>query len=247
MKRFLPLILTLATGCSTMQSNPAAPHHLYPPEEFQHNPKVLFVGDNQLSSIFTPEVIAQRPMWVNGGTPAGQGYETSGSVLARMPGLLSAHPSDVVVIMAGNFDMIDPTWDYPCGDHAAPILQTCVNVLEMIALAQQSGSKAVLCTSPFIEAGSAGTPLIDNTLVTPNEEWYYRTLQQGVDNPNLTGWHEDAFADIARAVVDMNWTDDGVLFNAEGAELATEVVEASIIPLQVGGTKRTSNLTRMNQ
>ena len=40
MKHFLPLILTLATGCSTMQSNQAAPHHLYPPEEFQQTPAV---------------------------------------------------------------------------------------------------------------------------------------------------------------------------------------------------------------
>jgi hypothetical protein len=71
MKHFLPLILTLATGCSTMQSNPAAPHHLYPPEEFQHNPKVLFVGDNQVSAWIDADTLAQHPYWVNGGTPAG--------------------------------------------------------------------------------------------------------------------------------------------------------------------------------
>jgi hypothetical protein len=45
----------------------------------------------------------------------------------------------------------------------------------------------------------------------------------------------------------LNWSDDGVLFNDEGADLATEVVQASVRPLQVGGTKRSSNLTRMDK
>jgi hypothetical protein len=45
----------------------------------------------------------------------------------------------------------------------------------------------------------------------------------------------------------LNWSDDGVLFNDEGADLATEVVQASVTPLQVGGTKCSSSLTRMDK
>jgi hypothetical protein len=41
-----------------------------------------------------------------------------------------------------------------------------------------------------------------------------------------------------------DWSDDGVLFNHAGAELATEIIEAQISPLHVGGTKRTSNLIK---
>jgi|HubBroStandDraft_6_1064221.scaffolds.fasta_scaffold135015_3 hypothetical protein len=49
MKHFLPLILTLATGCST-QFNPA-PHG--PQKDLATTPTVLFVGDNQMGAWFT--------------------------------------------------------------------------------------------------------------------------------------------------------------------------------------------------
>jgi hypothetical protein len=44
MKHFLPLILTLATGCST-QFNPAPRG---PQKDLATTPTVLFVGDNQM-------------------------------------------------------------------------------------------------------------------------------------------------------------------------------------------------------
>src|SRR5580704_18118546 len=93
MKRFLPLILTLATGCSTMQSNPAAPHHLYPPEEFQHNPVVVFIGDEITHGWLASGVLAKYPRWIDKSSTA---LETSASMLARFQAeVLDQHP-DVV-------------------------------------------------------------------------------------------------------------------------------------------------------
>ena len=143
MKHFLPLLLILATGCST-QFQPA-PHG--PQKDLATTPTVLFVGDNQMASWYTAGNLAQHPGWVNGGT-VGQAYETSDSVLARMPQLLADHPSDVVVILAGVFDMTQTSWQPPCG-------QTCNNLMSMINMAQKAGSKVILCSFPDIEAGSA--------------------------------------------------------------------------------------------
>jgi hypothetical protein len=65
-KRFLPLVLALVTGCST-QFNPAAPR-LYPAKDLQHDPLVVFVGDsithNWLAS-GTPSVLKSHPMWID--------------------------------------------------------------------------------------------------------------------------------------------------------------------------------------
>ncbi len=199
-----------------------------------------------MASWYTAGNLAQHPGWVNGGTPEGQPYETSDSVLARLPDLLAAHPSDVVVIMAGIFDMTEASWEPPCG-------QTCSNEMAMIDLAQKSGAKVILCTPPFIEAGSAGTPLLNaNPNIGSNEEYYYHQVMLGLRIGSSIGWNEDGFADMALAVEEeqtsgTDWTDDGVTFNSAGAELATEIIEAQITPLQVGGTKRTSNLIRMNK
>jgi|SRR5580704_8252987 hypothetical protein len=80
MKYFLPPILTLATGCSTMQSNPAAPHHLDPPEEFQHDPVVVFIGDEITHGWLASGVMAKHPRWIDKSSTT---LETSASMLAR--------------------------------------------------------------------------------------------------------------------------------------------------------------------
>ena len=200
-----------------------------------------------MASWYTAGNLAQHPGWINGGTPEGQPYETSDSVLARMPQLLADHPSDVVVILVGAFDMADPSWEPPCG-------WTCDNMKAMINMAQKAGSKVILCTSPNIEAGSAGTPLLNaNPNIDSNEEYTYHQIALGTRDGCVIGWCFDGFYDVALAVEEaetlenLNWSDDGVTFNTEGAQLATDGIDPVIQSLRVGGTKGQTDLIRREQ
>ena len=68
MKHFLPSVLVLVTGCSTMQSNPVS--HL-PQKSLVHMPNVAVVGD-ALAAAMVTQVQQQYPLWVNDGS---QGQE----------------------------------------------------------------------------------------------------------------------------------------------------------------------------
>ena len=166
-----------------------------------------------------------------------------------MPAILSAHP-DVVVILAGTFDIANVNWDPPCDDgdpNPKSPIQTCTNLLQMIALGQSAGVKVILCTVPITTDGSAGTPLLTvNPAMEGSESLFNRNLRLVTDF-QAAGWTEDGLVDLETALDGTTWTDDGLVFNASGAEAAASVIAAQIAQFDVGGTKRTSNLRMMDK
>jgi hypothetical protein len=132
MKRFLPLILTLATGCSTMQSNPAAPHHLYPPEEFQHDPVVVFIGDEITHNWLASGVLKQHPRWIDKSSTT---LESSASMLARFQADVLDLKPDVVHILCCQGDMDNPEGCNPQG---------CDNVNQMQQMGTAAGIKVLI-------------------------------------------------------------------------------------------------------
>ena len=220
-----------------MQSNPVS--HL-PQKSLVHMPTVAVVGDS-LAAAMVAQVQQQYPLWVNDGS---RGQETSGSVLNRLPAILATHP-DVVVILAGTFDIANVNWDQPCGStdqDTALGIDTCDNLLQMIALSQSAGSKVILCTIPLT---TEATLLNANPDMLGNEDLYDRNLRL-VTGFQAPGWTEDGLVDLEAALVGVTWTDDGLLPNSSGAQAMASVIAAQIAQFDVGGTK-VSNLIRMNK
>jgi hypothetical protein len=234
MNRLSVLCLCLGiSGCSSMS--------IHPPGSFQkdsgHTPTVAVIGDPLVSSWGAADIRQQNPLWTFYGSPAGKS-ETSGQVLARMPGILAASQPDVVVILVGTFDMTsDPDWIPPCSgaNNTDPATtQTCESIFGMLNLAHGAGAKALLCTLPITLAES---PLGTNQL-NGNEYGFNENLfrVKGLGTPPNV-FSEDGIIDIASAVEGTSWTDDGLLFNASGAQSATSAAQAVIARLHVGGLK----------
>jgi hypothetical protein len=169
------------------------------------------------------------------GSPIGT-QEATSSIEARLPALLAANRYDVVVVDAGIFDMTDPMWDPPCGDAT---YQTCNN-LDLIATdAHAAGAKVIFCTLAETEAGSAGTPVLDeNQFLLINEGDFNRIMTLGFTQV------ENAVTDIEAATSGTPtspataWTDDGLTFNALGASEATAAAQATISTLHINwGTR----------
>jgi hypothetical protein len=100
--------------------------------------KVAFMGDDSTQTAIAA-VQAENPNWINAGGPVA---ETTDKMIARFKtDVLDKHP-DVVVIMAGQYDMVQPGYDFSeyggCGganDHM------CSNVGKMFQMAYQAGVK----------------------------------------------------------------------------------------------------------
>ncbi|HUD21822.1 MAG TPA: GDSL-type esterase/lipase family protein [Acidobacteriaceae bacterium] len=220
MKHFLPLALIFATGCSSMQVSPKLVS-----KDLEHDPVVAFVGDPILTAWISQQ---DNPLWFNFGSPPGVTAETSTSVLARFPAALAGHP-DVVVILVGTYD-IDPGWSPYCDPGG---INTCGNLQQMIALAHTAGAKVVLCDLPITLDIGAGIALYD---ADPALQGGEAVFDDNLDLFYTFGtWGEDAFVDLASALVPLAWTSNGVLPNALGAATMSAAVEA-VMP-KVGGEK----------
>jgi hypothetical protein len=144
MNRLFILCLCLGiSGCSSMGSHPAGSFQ----KDSGHTPVVAVIGDPLVSSWGTADIRQQNPLWTFYGSPAGKS-ETSGQVLARMPGILAASKPDVVVILVGTFDMTsDPDWTPPCSGATntdPATTQTCESIYGMLNLAHGAGAKALI-------------------------------------------------------------------------------------------------------
>jgi lysophospholipase L1-like esterase len=256
MKRLLPLILTLATGCSTMQSDPVAPHHLDPPEEFQHDPAVVFMGDMIAHGWLASGVLKQHPRWIDKSSTT---LETSASMLARFQAdVIDQHP-DVVHILCCQGDM-GTTAEYCPGD---PPGNVCDNVQQMFLQAQAVGIKVVIGSiTPWGDGplamqidpnyGFRGADIADFNvdLIYYLQASFAPTVQivdyhgaLAIPGPNgMDGIDRDDGTDYQPAL-----TTDGVNPDAAGYAIMTTMAEQAIQEFQVGGTKRTSNLIRLNK
>ncbi len=253
MKRLLPLILTLATGCST-QFNPAQPHLAQ--KNLQHDPRVVFIGDETTHGWLASGVLAQHPMWIDKSSTT---LETSASMLARFQtDVIDQHP-DVVHILAGQGDM-DGGAAECAGD---PPGNVCGNVDQMQQMATTAGIRVVI--------GSI-TPWGDGPLamrIDPN--YGFRGEDIADYDVNLISYLQPSYlssvavADYhgALAIPGTNGDDgldrgdgteyqpaltiDGVNPDASGYPIMTTLAEQAIQYFQVGGPKRTSNLIRLNK
>ena len=240
----ITVILVTLAGCSAPLptvhpdlSRPARP-------VTTHDPYVLIVGDAMVTSWGTPEVKAANPQWIFAGSAPGA-MENTGSILQRTPAAIingnplnPGHP-DVVVILAGVFDLVSPGWQQPCGGDD-PLTATCSNIQQMTDLAVKAGAKVIVCNIPGIEDIGSG-PISGSTLLAQDpglqadEGSYAIFLEQGFENPDLTGWKETALLSLNETAIGMGWTDNGVTPNASGAELFTSLVQAAVAPMKAGG------------
>lgn len=251
-------LLALLAGCGNLgkitmnppeTSSDLSAHNTHGPKaSLIHMPNVSILANQQASGWLTPEVLKDNPFWTAYLPVPGTPYESSAETLARLPAILDKNP-DVLVIMAGIFDLTnDPTWDYP-----ANCPTTCTNITSMIVQAHQAGAKVIWCLGPLIQYGSAGTPLITNParlLPLDIEEWYFyripanyiqAPLPEGADGVVLlfqaVGQTADGRGQKVDTAAALDWTDDGVSPNANGASLFTNAVLPAIQNLEVGGSK----------
>lgn len=241
--------LALLAGCQSMNQPKVNANVSHPAKDLAGNPYVLVVGDELVTSEFTQEVIADHPMWTAAGSAVGS-MEESGSVLARLPALLAAKHYDVVVIEAGMYDVSDPVWDdvSACGDKTvSPNIQTCTNLETMVTLIHKAGAKAIMCLGPSIQSGSVGTPLLEADSGLGFEEYmFYRGWTIGYDPPPTEPDEPDWIIEMWQAMGQtdtgegndpiagsIDWTDDGVHYNATGAQLAASATDTAISQLKV--------------
>jgi hypothetical protein len=98
--------------------------------------KVAFMGDDS-TQVAVAAVQSAHPNWINAGGPTG---ETTTSMLARFQtDVLNKHP-DVVVIMAGQYDIVTP--GYGIGPTACGTTGVmCQNIGQMFQIAYNAGVK----------------------------------------------------------------------------------------------------------
>jgi hypothetical protein len=229
MRRLLPFSLILVAGCSSSMPHPQA-NISHPARDIVGNPYVLVIGDALVTAWGANT--ANQPMWTFAGSPAGS-QEVSGSVLARLPALLASRHFDVIVVLVGTIDMVDLTWQVPCGIMEIAPEQTCQNMSDMASLAHNAGAKVLFCTVPYtLDIGQAGTQLFDeNPYLTINEDEFNRGVLQ---DPFLDtgGMQEDGIVNISSAAEGITWTTDGLVPNDTGAQLFTSVTQGAIAGLR---------------
>lgn len=251
MKHLLPLILTLATGCST-QFQPQ-PHLAQ--KDLVSTPKVVFMGDSITHNWLASGVLAQHPMWIDKSSTT---LEGSASMLARFQTDVLDQKPDVVHILCCQGDM-----DSQPGNDCSGPTGTCGNVNQMILEATAAGIKVVV--------GSI-TPWGDGPLamqIDPNYGYrgedeanfdvgllyyldpdYFTTVDVADYHGALAIPGDDGYDGIDRDdgfEYQPALTTDGVNPDAAGYPIMTNMAEQAINYFQVGGTKRTSNLIRLNR
>jgi hypothetical protein len=149
-------ILPLVLGCASMQEPNLHPN--LPQRDNVKTPRVEFVGDEISIGLVA---YANHELWKCTDCASGA---TSGQLLAALP-LAIANKPDLVHILAGSYDMADPTWPSSgaCNqDVAHPDMQTCANITAMMT--QLQAAKIPFVVGSVVE-WQAGT--LSNQLAQP--------------------------------------------------------------------------------
>lgn len=250
MKYLLPLVLTLVSGCST-QFQPA-PHG--PQKDLQHDPVVVFMGDEITHNWLASGVLEQHPMWVDKSSTT---LETSASMLARFQADVLDQKPDVVHILCCQGDMDAP------GEDCSQTTSVCGNVDQMVLQATAAGLKVVIgSVTPWGEGPLATQidPDVANYRSFNIEEFNYGLLfyldPDYFTNVGVADYHgalavagENGYDGIDKGdggEYQPALTTDGVNPDAAGYAIMTTMAEQAINYFQVGGTKE-SNLIRRAQ
>jgi hypothetical protein len=132
--------------------------------------KVAFMGDDSTQTAIAA-VQAQHPNWINAGGSVG---ETTDKMVARFQtDVLDKHP-DVVVIMAGQYDLVQPGYDLSryggCGGTNDTM---CANVSKMFDMAYQAGVKYLIhpllnCSANCQSMAGANQEAVSIAMITYN-------------------------------------------------------------------------------
>lgn len=152
-------------------------------------PRVSFVGDEISTGLV--EAVA-NPLWTCDDCAQGA---TSSQVLANFGQALAVKP-DVIHILVGTYDVLDPAWTLGCGEDGI----TCTNIAQMITQAHAQGIKVILGTIPPIGPG----PLAAQLDPTGQASFF----QFRYNNYALELW------DFERASTDPAYTDQIVSYDA---------------------------------
>lgn len=216
------LSLLLLAGCQPVTG--PHPNLVRPAKSLATTPAVLVIGDELVTAWLTEN---PHPMWTPAGTPLGM-QELSGTVGARLAPILMAQHFDLVVILAGTFDMADPAWLGLCNLDAAATApysdQTCQAMWQMFQTAHAAGAKVLICTLPVTEPESA----VYTERMAEAETIYDENVVKALGEDTPAEWSEDAIVDLRTALIGVDWTSDGLLPNASGAQAFTSATEAVI-------------------
>lgn len=242
MKRLLPAMLVLLTGCGGTMFTPSTTqqpkYERMPPAVA--NPSVLIVGDSIVNAWCSATLLAQNPKWACQGSPAGVREETTTQVLARFPSAISVHPK-TIVIEAGIWDMLASSTQIgvsPCDTTE----NSCTNIQQMITEATNAGIYVIVCTIPPWGSGAAAS-----ALDSPDAESDINHVF--VDVP---AFNAAVMATMGATHVDMNsalvwgnqgsgddyyeffyvynpmYTDDGVDPNTAGGQVMTQALQKAL-------------------
>ena len=246
MKRLLPAMLFLLTGCggtvSTLSTTEHPKYERMPPAVA--NPSVLIVGDNIVNAWCSATLLARNPTWACQGSPAGVRQETTTEVLARFPAAVFAHPK-TIVIEAGIWDI---NADAPnIGMNPCNVSTACANIQAMITEATNAGIAVIVCTIPPWAEGPAATEYSDSEfnlqhgadigyfnqfiLATPSAVDIYTPLAMNVLDPGGT-------LDDATDVYNPLYTDDGVGPNTAGGQVMTQALQKALASPNVNQAER---------
>lgn len=153
-------------------------------------PRVSFVGDEISIGLVQA---SNNPLWTCDDCQQGV---TSSQVLVNFGQALAVKP-DVIHILVGTYDVLDPNWILGCGQDDGI---TCTNIASMITQAHAKGIKVILGTIPPIGVGPLATQLDPN-----GQASFY---QYKYNNQALEQWNFNLTS------TDLTWADQIVSYDA---------------------------------
>lgn len=224
----LPCIL--AAGCAAPPKSIVQPHSINGamPPLGQHDPRVVFMGD---SVLFTMVAAAKNPLWINAAT---NGPETTGSMLARFQSdVVNQHP-DVVVILGGTYDTLDPEWSNGGSPNADT--DTATNIYSMAGLAIAANIHLIVGTVPLQSVPVSGALVdVDSDILV----YDFYVLDQQANDPNTPPnvLQKATIVDYEGISQDETWTTNGTDPNASGSQLMAAATQDAITECQCGGIR----------